>query len=117
MRRYSQNCVRPKVYKDIKGEEKSEEELEVNNMATPLNEDGKLVKLYEPRGAQIKALYELKNTREEGADKGLVFATTGIGKPYLAAFDPISFEGILFVAHREEILKQAQQSFKKCKTG
>ncbi len=37
---------------------------------------------------------------------------TGIGKTYLAAFDSREYRRILFVAHREEILKQAEKSFK-----
>ncbi|WP_369525174.1 DEAD/DEAH box helicase family protein [Clostridium estertheticum] len=45
--------------------------------------------LYEPRGARIEALYELKKCREDGLDKGLVVAATGIGKTYLAAFDSL----------------------------
>lgn len=48
----------------------------------------------------------------EGAAKGLVYAATGIGKTYLAAFDSAKYERVLFVAHREEILKQAAVSFK-----
>ena len=48
----------------------------------------------------------------EGATKGLVYAATGIGKTYLAAFDSAKYERVLFVAHREEILKQAAVSFK-----
>lgn len=68
--------------------------------------------LFEPRGAQIEALYALEQSREEGFDKGLVVAATGIGKTYLAAFDSREYERVLFVAHREEIIKQAAQSFK-----
>ena len=66
-----------------------------------------------PRGAQIEALYELKKAREEGISKGLVVvAATGVGKTYLAAFDSLEFNRILFVAHREEIIKQAEKIFK-----
>lgn len=68
--------------------------------------------LYEPRGAQIEALCALKNSRAEGAMKGLVQAATGIGKTYLAAFDSKEYKNVLFVAHREEILKQAAVSFR-----
>ncbi len=35
----------------------------------------------------------------------------GIGKTYLAVFDSEQYERILFVAHREEILRQAAESF------
>lgn len=70
------------------------------------------IPLFEPRGAQIEALCALENTRAEGARKALVQAATGVGKTYLAAFDSKNYERVLFVAHREEILKQAAESFK-----
>lgn len=68
--------------------------------------------LFEPRGAQIEALCALENTRAEGARRALVQAATGVGKTYLAAFDSKKYDRVLFVAHREEILKQAAESFK-----
>lgn len=37
---------------------------------------------------------------------------SGVGKTYLAAFDSAKYERVLFVAHREEILKQAAVSFR-----
>ncbi len=64
-----------------------------------------------PRGAQHEALYELKLAREEGIKAGLVAAATGVGKTYLAAFDSLDFNRVLFVAHREEILRQARESY------
>ena len=100
LKRYSKNWKRPKFYKTI--EEDNEEGLV----------ETKVAKLFQPRGAQIEALYELKKLRAEGVDKGLIVAATGIGKTYLAAFDSKDYERVLFIAHREEILKQAQQSFK-----
>jgi len=69
-------------------------------------------KTFEPNPAQTEALYELNKTREEGFDKALVVAATGTGKTYLAVFDSIKYEKILFVAHREEIIRQASKSFK-----
>ena len=72
----------------------------------------KVESLFQPRGAQIEALYALEDSRSEGATKGLVQAATGVGKTYLAAFDSEKYERVLFVAHREEILKQAAISFK-----
>jgi len=70
-----------------------------------------------PRGAQIEALYELKKAREEGVVKGLVIAATGVGKTYLAAFDSLEHQQILFLAHREEILRQAEISYKNVRPG
>jgi superfamily II DNA or RNA helicase/HKD family nuclease len=66
----------------------------------------------QPRGAQIEALYYLRQAREEGVDKGLVIAATGVGKTYLAAFDSQEYRRVLFVAHREEILRQAEEAFR-----
>ena len=42
----------------------------------------------------------------------LLTGNTGVGKTYLAAFDSKNYKRILFVAHREEILKQAAESFR-----
>jgi len=74
-------------------------------------------KEFKPNPSQIEALYELNKTREEGFDKALVVAATGTGKTYLAAFDSKGYDKILFVAHREEIIKQAQDSFKNIHKG
>lgn len=65
----------------------------------------------EPRGAQIEALYYLKQAREEGVTKGLVVAATGVGKTHLAAFDALPFNRVLFLAHRDEIVRQAHDVF------
>jgi superfamily II DNA or RNA helicase len=65
----------------------------------------------EPTGAQIEALYQLRKAREEGINKGLVVAATGVGKTYLSAFDSQEYKKILYVAHREEILRQAAATF------
>lgn len=64
-----------------------------------------------PRFAQIQALEELNTTYEEGYKSALVVMATGLGKTYLAAFYAISFNKVLFIAHREEILHQAKKSF------
>ncbi|MEG0844569.1 MAG: DEAD/DEAH box helicase family protein [Romboutsia sp.] len=103
LEKYSKNWKKPKINLSI--EDKKEE---INYSY----DEPKMVNLFEPRGAQIEALYELRRTREEGNDKGIVVAATGIGKTYLAAFDSKEYDRVLFVAHREEILKQAYDSFK-----
>ncbi len=77
-----------------------------------VNNDSRVIVYPRPMGAQIEALYELKKCRLEGFDKGLIVAATGIGKTYLAAFDSREYNRILFVAHREEILSQAERTFK-----
>ena len=99
--RYSKNWHKPAVSKDLSKYDKLEEDA-----------DTKVEVLFQPRGAQIEALYALEDSRSEGATKGLVQAATGEGKTYLAAFDSAGYERILFVAHREEVLNQAAISFK-----
>ena len=101
LRKYSKSWHRPAAIKDLDRYDESEEDA-----------DTKVHVLYEPRGAQIEALCALENSRAEGAVKGLVQAATGVGKTYLAAFDSRNYKRVLFVAHREEILKQAAQSFR-----
>lgn len=66
-----------------------------------------------PQGVQHEALYYLKEARDEGITKGLVVAATGVGKTFLAAFDSFKYKKVLFIAHKEEILKQAADSFGK----
>ncbi|MGQ9856550.1 MAG: DEAD/DEAH box helicase family protein [Fervidobacterium sp.] len=66
-----------------------------------------------PNEVQQEVLRELNNTRAEGFTKALVVLATGVGKTFLAAFDSMQFNKVLFVAHREEILKQAKSTFGK----
>lgn len=67
----------------------------------------------QPRFAQVEALEELQKTVEEEYNKALVVMATGLGKTYLAGFFAQNFHRVLFIAHREEILYQAKESFKK----
>src|SRR5699024_8467641 len=66
-----------------------------------------------PYPVQIEALEALQQTRYEGFKRGLMVLATGMGKTFLAAFDAkqIKAQRVLFVAHREEILLQAQSAF------
>ncbi|WP_461205124.1 DEAD/DEAH box helicase family protein [Clostridium sp. DL1XJH146] len=121
LKKYSDGWVRNSVVHKVDENEKENNNRENNidkrdRENREAGKDGeetiaKVRELYKPRGAQIEALYHLKNSRLDGEDKGLVAAATGLGKTYLAAFDSVKFERILFVAHREEILKQAKRSF------
>ncbi len=101
LKRYSKNWHKPAISKDLAKYDNLEEDI-----------DTKVEVLFQPRGVQIEALYALEDSRSEGATKGLVQAATGVGKTYLAAFDSAKYKRVLFVAHREEILKQAAVSFK-----
>lgn len=73
----------------------------------------------QPNKMQIAALEQLKTLRETGARKGLIISATGTGKTYLSAFDVRNFtpNKMLFVVHREQILKKAMQDFRKILGG
>jgi len=68
-----------------------------------------------PTGIQSEALEALAATRRAGYPSGLVVMATGLGKTWLAAFDSAreEFERILFIAHREEILTQSRDVFRR----
>lgn len=124
MRRYSRNWKRPKLFYDLERLEdgiRQDGRQELAKVAgtsaayiidTEEQTECQVIEYPCPMGAQIEALYELNQSRTEGWDKGIIVAATGVGKTFLAAFDSKGFEKILFVAHREEILRQAERAFK-----
>lgn len=67
----------------------------------------------QPNDVQVEALDALHATRQEGYRRALVVLATGMGKTWLSAFDAkvINAKRILFVAHREEIMDQAERTF------
>lgn len=72
-----------------------------------------------PKAYQQEMLDQLQTERAHGRHRNLVVAATGTGKTVIAAFDYkqicIRTGGrprLLFVAHREEILKQALRTFR-----
>lgn len=73
----------------------------------------------EPNKMQSVALEQLKNLRATGAEKGLIISATGTGKTYLSAFDVRNFapNKMLFIVHREQILKKAMQDYRKILGG
>ena len=73
----------------------------------------------EPKTYQQEMLAQLQIEREHGRMRNLVVAATGTGKTVVAAFDyrRSAEQGgtpprLLFVAHREEILKQALRTYR-----
>ncbi|MFM2609376.1 DEAD/DEAH box helicase family protein [Vibrio chagasii] len=70
---------------------------------------------YSPNSAQVEALLALSASRNEGNVRGLVVMGTGMGKTWLSAFDAqqMNAKRVLFVAHREEILRQAFHTYSK----
>ena len=69
----------------------------------------------EPHAVQRRALDALERTRAQGNQSGLVVLATGLGKTWLSAFDIVAVgaKRVLFVAHREEILRQARDTFRR----
>jgi len=67
-----------------------------------------------PNKMQVSAIQALDNIRDKGATKALLISATGTGKTYLSAFDIRNFspERALFIVHREQIAKQALESYK-----
>ena len=83
-------------------------------------DDGTLLSLLvdvSPKPHQAVALEALEAERLRGYHRNLVVAATGTGKTWIAAFDfkQLRDQGVghslLFVAHRDEILRQSQQVF------
>lgn len=73
----------------------------------------------EPKTYQQDMLEQLATERAHGRHRNLVVAATGTGKTVVAAFDYRNVcrqQGgkprLLFVAHREEILRQAQRTYR-----
>src|SRR5690625_3696050 len=68
---------------------------------------------------QEAAIKEIEAVRDAGHDKGLVISATGTGKTYLSAFDVrrAAPKRMLFIVHREQILRKAKEDFQKVMGG
>ncbi len=71
---------------------------------------------FEPKSHQSQMLEALEAERRHGYRRNLVVAATGTGKTWVSAFDfrrlqASGLSRLLFVAHRDEILRQSQQVF------
>ena len=74
----------------------------------------------EPHLIQQEALVQLAQSRAQGRQRALVVLATGLGKTWLAAFDLLRHcadlgrtPRMLFVAHRDELLRQAARTFQR----
>ena len=69
----------------------------------------------EPNSMQEEFINNLKNIYEVGNDRALLVSATGTGKTYASAFAmrELHFGRVLFVVHRNQIVKQALKSFRK----
>ena len=69
----------------------------------------------EPNSMQVEFIRNLHELVEDGKDKALLISATGTGKTYASAF-ALRNEGperILFVVHREQIARQALDSYQR----
>ena len=69
----------------------------------------------EPNAMQREALASLEQLRADGEHSAIVISATGTGKTYLSAFDvrQCNPRRMLYVAEREQILKNAMASYRK----
>ena len=67
----------------------------------------------QPNEMQQEAIVKLDKLRKTGATKALAIAATGSGKTYMSVFDALQVnpKTLLFIVHREDILKKAKESF------
>ncbi len=71
----------------------------------------------QPKPFQVEILEALSAERRRGHFRNLVVAPTGTGKTWVSAFDykrlrSAGYERLLFVAHRDEILRQSREVFR-----
>lgn len=99
--------------------EKNRKELRASLSYNDHKEDESIFFDLRPYPYQVEILEELQKEREIfGSYRNLVVAATGTGKTMVAAFDYKAFRKnnpknkLLFVAHREEILKQSLATFR-----
>nr|WP_278382167.1 DEAD/DEAH box helicase [Clostridium tyrobutyricum] len=69
--------------------------------------------IIKPNDMQKRAVENLKRLRDSGEKTALIIAATGTGKTYLSAFDVMNCnpKKMLFLVHREEILRSAESAF------
>lgn len=66
-----------------------------------------------PNEMQSEAIAKLDKLRKMKQNKALAIAATGTGKTYMSVFDAMQYNPnkALFIVHREDILRKAQESF------
>lgn len=92
---------------------------EINKMEVKRQRVFENLKVVQPNKMQVRAMENLQRLRNHGEKRALVIAATGTGKTYMSAFDVRQFnpKRMLFIVHREEILKKAKETFDKILKG
>ena len=88
------------------------ERIALLNQEKTFNNKNEILK---PKPLQEKIIINLQKLLEKGEDKALLISATGTGKTYASAFalKKQNLKRALFVVHREQIAKQAFNSYKK----
>lgn len=104
----------PLTEKWVERYSKNWQSLTRDKLVTDVQDEKAIYSVARPNVMQEKALENLANLRSEGKNKGLVISATGTGKTYLSAFDvqQVNPSKMLFIVHREQILKSAIKTFK-----
>lgn len=68
-----------------------------------------------PNSMQVAFIKNVKELICQGIDRALLISATGTGKTYASAFAmrEMGYKRVLFVVHRNQIAKQARESFKR----
>ena len=69
-----------------------------------------------PNSMQVAFTQNLSALYEAGQNRALLISATGTGKTYASAFgarDALQSDRVLFIVHREQIAKQAMESYKR----
>lgn len=76
---------------------------------------GKLVTPLKPNSMQVSFISNLEKMVQSGEDKALLISATGTGKTYASAFAmrSLNFKRVLFLVHRNQIVKQAKASYER----
>ncbi|OUO76768.1 NgoFVII family restriction endonuclease [Blautia sp. An249] len=67
-----------------------------------------------PNKMQVEFINNLTEMRSQGVDRALLLSSTGTGKTYASAFAmrELGFKKVLFLVHRNQIIKQAIESYR-----
>lgn len=84
-----------------------------NKQNSPLKQISQIK--FTPNKMQVEALSSIEKLRQNEQTKALLISATGTGKTYLSAFavQKAKPRKLLFLVHREQILKQAADTFKR----
>ena len=99
-----------KRYRTFKAEQKVARSLDM--VSTPSYK-------LEPNSMQSAFIENLRSIYHSGKDRALLVSATGTGKTYASAFAmrALKFKRVLFVVHRNQIARQAMNSFHKVFNG